>query len=246
MFDFLEFRLFKPLNIKNAHWDTFADGNSQGAVGLHISADDAAKLGELYLNNGIYNGQRILSEAWIKSAQSSWSDNSESGVGSWGAGYGFQFWLNENDGFRADGSFGQLCVIMPSKNMVFSMQAFLEDIHGQLKLICDFADEISKESDTAEAESDAEESDFCDNKILIKKLKPTIEALAGSDTKELTHFAAYCYPKEDGMRLHMNFLDNPYVEEYILKISGDEVFIQKDNPDQFSYNGTISGRAANI
>lgn len=91
VYDFLSLRLFEPLGINNAHWNSFADGNSQGVVGLHVSTDDVAKLGLLYLNKGVYNGRRILSENWIKAATKVWSDTSTNGTQDWTSGYGFQF-----------------------------------------------------------------------------------------------------------------------------------------------------------
>ena len=118
VYDFLSLRLFEPLGINNAHWNSFADGNSQGAVGLHVSTDYAAKLGLLYLNKGVYNGRRILSENWIKAATKVWSDTSTNGTQDWTSGYGFQFWKNFRDGFRGDGAFGQLCMVFPSKNNI--------------------------------------------------------------------------------------------------------------------------------
>ena len=100
MYDFLSQRLFAPLGIAGTHWNAFADGNSQGAVGLHASADDIAKLGLLYLNKGVYNRKRMLSENWVETATKAWSDNSATGTPDWTAGYGFQFWRNAREGFR--------------------------------------------------------------------------------------------------------------------------------------------------
>lgn len=147
MYDFLNQRLFVPLGISETYWNTFADGNSQGAVGLHASADDVAKLGLLYLNKGMYNGRRILSEKWVETATKAWSDNSTNGTPDWVAGYGFQFWRNDRDGFRGDGAFGQLCMVLPSKNMVFAMETYSEDMQGEISLVYELADNLYGESD---------------------------------------------------------------------------------------------------
>lgn len=146
MYDFLYQRLFVPLEICGTHWNAFADGNSQGAVGLHASTDDIAKLGLLYLNKGVYNGRRIISEQWVENASKLWSENSTNGTPDWVAGYGFQFWRNDRDGFRGDGAFGQLCMVFTKKNMVFAMEAYSEDMQGEINLVYELADNLYGES----------------------------------------------------------------------------------------------------
>lgn len=146
MYDFLEQRLFVSLGINGTYWNAFADGNSQGAVGLHASTDDVAKLGLLYLNKGVYNGKRILSENWVETATKAWSDNSMNGTPDWVAGYGFQFWRNARDGFRGDGAFGQLCMVFPSKNMVFAMEAYSEDMQEEINRVYELADNLCGDS----------------------------------------------------------------------------------------------------
>lgn len=135
LFDYLSDRLFNPLGIKNVRWDAFPCGNSQGAVGLHAGIDDVAKLGLLYLNKGVWNGQRILSEKWVNTATSVHSDNSGNGTPDWTSGYGFQFWNNAGEGFRGDGACGQLCMVYPERNTVIAVQAFVEDMQREIDAV---------------------------------------------------------------------------------------------------------------
>lgn len=152
MFDFLSIRLFEPLEITNTHWDSFADGNSQAALGFYASAEDMAKLGFLYLNKGVYNGKRILSEDWTSAAVKTWSKNNSDAAPDWAAGYGFQFWRNAAEGFRGDGAFGQLSVALPSKNMVLAVQAYSEDTQAELNYLYELSDKLFGASDVTEAE----------------------------------------------------------------------------------------------
>ena len=62
--------VFPVLGIDDFHWDICRDGHCQGGTGLHISCEDVAKLGLLYLGKGVYNGQRVLSEEWVEMATS--------------------------------------------------------------------------------------------------------------------------------------------------------------------------------
>jgi len=133
LFDYLTPRLFEPLGIKNAYWASFK-GYTEGGYGLHVSSYDAAQLGLLYYNKGIYNGQRLLSEEWVTEATTGHADNAATGgTLDWGAGYGYQFWRCYRGGFRGDGAFGQLCVI--KDDIVFAMLAEAADMQKELDCV---------------------------------------------------------------------------------------------------------------
>jgi len=63
---FAEKYLFEPLNIKDYYWEVMLDGRIQAGGGLTILPQDMAKLGVLYLNEGEYRGQRIVSKEWLQ------------------------------------------------------------------------------------------------------------------------------------------------------------------------------------
>lgn len=62
--DFLLPRLFNPLRFREVSWSVCPYGHAIGATGLYIRTEDMAKLGWVYLNGGVYEGQRIISEEW--------------------------------------------------------------------------------------------------------------------------------------------------------------------------------------
>jgi len=64
--DFAKQYLFVPLGIQPAYWHVDQQGYNIGGFGLGLSARDLAKFGFLYLNNGYWNGQSIVSEFWVK------------------------------------------------------------------------------------------------------------------------------------------------------------------------------------
>ena len=72
---FLTPRLFEPLRITGVTWDRSPQGICCGGWGIHVSTEDLAKLGQLYLNGGIFDGKRLLSEKWVKEATSAQIDN---------------------------------------------------------------------------------------------------------------------------------------------------------------------------
>lgn len=132
LLDFLSCRLFMPLGIECANWTILDDGANMGAAGIHVSCDDIAKLGLLYLHRGVWKGKRLLSEHWVDTATSPISDNSGNGRPDWCAGYGYQFWCNAREGFRGDGAGGQLCFVIPKRQMVLALQTRLGDMQAEI------------------------------------------------------------------------------------------------------------------
>ena len=65
MLEYLWEKLFTPLEFREVAWSSCPMNYSMGATGLYIRTEDMVKLGALYLNKGVYNGHRILSEKWI-------------------------------------------------------------------------------------------------------------------------------------------------------------------------------------
>ena len=78
---------------------------------MHARTEDIAKLGQLYLQRGWWDGVRLISEDWLAQATSIQIDTvNQQQNPDWRQGYGFQFWMSRF-GYRGDGAFGQLCVI---------------------------------------------------------------------------------------------------------------------------------------
>src|SRR5450432_3149398 len=89
--EYLGPRLYDPLGIVGATWTVNEEGVNIGASHLRIRTEDIAKLGQLYLQKGIWNKKRILSEAWVATASQKHMENGASDS-AWGYGYGYQFW----------------------------------------------------------------------------------------------------------------------------------------------------------
>lgn len=133
MVDYLKPRLFNPLGIENVWWEESPDGVNDGGWGIHISPEDMLKLGVLYLNKGVWNGKRILSEKYIDEATSAISDNSANKDADWKLGYGFQFWRCQHNCYRGDGAYGQYIIVSPEKDSV----AVIISENGNMQQILD-------------------------------------------------------------------------------------------------------------
>lgn len=119
-------RLFEPLGIERPSWHAGPAGIELGGTGLRVTTEDIAKLGLLYLNRGLWNDTRLLSEKWVAKASSKQVDN-ENDAPDWAAGYGFQFWRSRDDSYRADGAFGQFSFVFPEHDAVVAITAGVKE-----------------------------------------------------------------------------------------------------------------------
>jgi CubicO group peptidase (beta-lactamase class C family) len=128
---YLRPRLFDPLGIGEVGWQSFPPGRERGYTGLHARTEDVAKLGQLYLQRGCWDGSQLISENWVAEATSERIDNSNQANPDWRQGYGFQFWMSRH-GYRGDGAFGQFCVVLPDHDAVVVTTAATSDMQAVL------------------------------------------------------------------------------------------------------------------
>ncbi len=108
---YLERHVLSKMDITGASWIKDADGTPRAAGELIIRPMDLAKLGQLMLNRGTWNGARILSEQWVRASTSA-SQPHESR-------YGLLWWLEpDGAGYSARGWLGQFLVVLPKKRLV--------------------------------------------------------------------------------------------------------------------------------
>lgn len=125
--DYLEPRLFAPLGIKGARSNECPKGYNTGGFGMWLRTEDIARFGQLYLNQGIWEGKQILPPQWIEEATCSQIDNAGDSQAAmdWQLGYGYQFWRGQYNSYRADGAYGQFCIVMPEQDMVLAITSGL-------------------------------------------------------------------------------------------------------------------------
>ena len=117
--EYLTPRLFGPLGITKYYWETCPKGITKGGWGLFLCAEDMAKLGQLYLQKGKWNGQQLVSEYWI---EISTARHLKTQNGTYG--YGYQLWMEQRPGsFEYNGMLGQNVIIYPDMDMVLVTNA---------------------------------------------------------------------------------------------------------------------------
>jgi CubicO group peptidase (beta-lactamase class C family) len=139
--------LFDPLGMQHVTVEFDSAGTPIGSTRILASARDWARFGELYLNEGVIDGRRILPEGWVAYSTKPTLDSP----------YGSGFWVNAGqhpdargrvqagmpvDSYFASGLFGQRVVIIPSQHLVIvRFGATIDppnfDIHGLTRLVKD-------------------------------------------------------------------------------------------------------------
>ncbi len=137
--DYLKPRLFGPLGIEGEDWEVSPQGINTGGWGLRLRTEDIAKFGQLYLQKGVWNSNRLLSEAWITDATKfevqSAGGKRPKAENDWLQGYGYQFWRCRNDAYRGDGAFGQYCIVLPNEDAVVAMTSETADMQAVLDAV---------------------------------------------------------------------------------------------------------------
>ena len=142
VFDFAKENLFGPLGITVERTITFQSKEEQMAFydatdlsvwvasptgvnaagwGLTLSPVDMAKIGQLLLNGGMWDGKRIVSEKWIAESTSEHSRWEQQNLP-----YGYLWWVGEDKGYAAMGDGGNMIYVCPGKKMVGSITSIFQ------------------------------------------------------------------------------------------------------------------------
>ncbi len=121
--DFAKKELFEPLGIKSAKWGTVdAQGVTDGEAGLFLSPHDMARIGYLYLHNGMWDGKQIIPSSWV--------DRTKAGdvTATFGFHYANLWWsYPEKGAYMARGRHSQLILVLPKLDVVAVMTGVLRD-----------------------------------------------------------------------------------------------------------------------
>ena len=120
MLEFLWEKLFGKLEFREVAWSCCPMNYPMGATGLYIRAEDMVKLGALYLNKGVYHGERLLSEEWIEQVVEKQYLRSYT---RYDYGHG--------------GMYGQMLAVFPKHNLAVGWHGF----HGERNAIKDWLNE---------------------------------------------------------------------------------------------------------
>ncbi len=119
-----ERQLFGPLGITDYYWKRTPTGLPDTEGGLYLEAEQLAKIGYLYLRDGVWDGQRILPEGWAREATSRIVEEPM---------YGYQWWRVDTDStevFAGLGFGGQYLLVMPAYDLIGVLNSW--NVYGDL------------------------------------------------------------------------------------------------------------------
>jgi CubicO group peptidase (beta-lactamase class C family) len=129
--DYLRPRLLDPIGIGDLRWREHRPGIEPGYTGVYTDLDAIARLGQLHLDDGRTGQARVLPEGWVAQASRVQTENPGEPHPDWQQGYGFGMWMSRH-GYRGDGAFGQLMLVLPEHDLVVAMFAHVVDMQSEL------------------------------------------------------------------------------------------------------------------
>lgn len=146
--EFLRQNIFIPLGIREVDWESGAEGVTCGGYGLRLQAESMAKIGQLLLQKGEWEGRRLVSREWIELASQKHINYKEPGPKptDTNQGYCYQMWRCLLPGaFRADGAYGQFIIVAPEQDMVLVMCGVSSNTRGELRHIWEMFAGVDRE-----------------------------------------------------------------------------------------------------
>ncbi len=133
MSELLRTRLFDVLGVPDFVWEKCPGGVEKGGWGLYISMQTMLKLGTLFMNGGVYNGTRVVSEEWIKLMM---TPHMEVGDDAGGYDYGLHMWVGRDNGAcLLNGLFGQNVIVFPDRRIVVATTASNTEMFGKSRML---------------------------------------------------------------------------------------------------------------
>lgn len=133
---YLQKKLPRTFGESELRWLRDLNGRELGFSGLHAATETVARLGVLYLGRGRWGPEQVLAPGWVDeatSAQVATHGSDMAGV-DWEQGYGYQFWRSRY-GYRADGAYGQFCLVLPDQDAVVAITSQSNDMQLVLEAV---------------------------------------------------------------------------------------------------------------
>ena len=138
---FLQPRLFDPLEMGQVFCQPLADGTEMGGAGMYLTLEAMARFTQFVANKGRWEGKQLLNAAWFEEATAKHIENlgpGWDGDPDWHAGYCYQFWRCDKPGiFRGDGAYGQYGIVLEPQDAVVVIQGCTVQLQKVLNAVWD-------------------------------------------------------------------------------------------------------------
>ncbi len=121
--DWAKETLFDPIGIDRFYWKTTPDGEADTEGGLYLEAHDLARIGYLFLRDGAWDGEQILTPDWVEASVTPYIADVSPSNDSFNWGYSYQWWVPEHQNgvatvFAGNGFGGQRLIVVPEHDIV--------------------------------------------------------------------------------------------------------------------------------
>lgn len=236
LIDFLTPRLFEPLGIEGAIWETDNNGYASGGWGLYMDIEATAKIMLCYANMGEFEGKQVLPREWVEEATKYQVPTVKKGQIDVTKGYGYSFWqMAIPNTYRAYGLFGQSGIVFKDHNTVLIVNSAIardEDSAAAIRTMAEtlwdegneeYEDKLNEllsnlgdKDDLPECERNYELEEKYDKKLLkthsstfASMLNATITTVHDAQMGYIDRFSL----RRDGDDLYMLWKEHTYVNE---------------------------------
>ena len=128
--------VFEPMGMDSVEWEADAQGVIDGGNGIAMTARDAVKFGQLYLDGGRWRGRQILPEEWVALSTARHVEGADNA-----AAYGYQWWIRTCGGYEtyyAMGAGGQFIFVVPELDLVTAITSRSRDTYQPRTYFIDY------------------------------------------------------------------------------------------------------------
>ena len=170
LFEFCKERLFDPMGIKRVFWESCPQSISKGGWGMFMRIEDMAKMGQLYLQKGVWNGLQLVPEEWVKES-TSWQIETGSDDNKH---YGYQLWINDDrpGSYAYNGMMGQNVFVYPDIDMVVVTNAGNADVFQTSSMAIKIRDRMKNAIEVSD-------TPLPENFVALNELKAICKSVSG-------------------------------------------------------------------
>lgn len=246
MHEYLKPRLYDKIGIfsDNHRWMKMPDGCEVGGGGLFATTEDNLRLMKLYADGGVWEGERILDDEYVKRAttlqnESATEEKNNPLAKDNFVGYGYQIWMCRPKGvYRADGAMGQFTIVVPDKDMIIAITENASGAHWAqttLDVMWEFLERI--ENHPAKEEN-TEKSECLKNRmgrlaLPNPKCAPYSPIAANIEGRQWRVIDGDFYMEDVGVAQHMSGCELPQpIDVFCFHFTSDEIVMDWENSEE--------------
>ena len=246
MHEYLKPRLYDKIGIfsDNHRWMKMPDGCEVGGGGLFATTEDNLRLMKLYADGGVWEGERILDDEYVKRATTLQNESATEAKNNPLAkdnfvGYGYQIWMCRPKGvYRADGAMGQFTIVVPDKDMIIAITENASGAHWAQKTLDVMWKFLERIENHPAKEENTEKSECLKNRmgrlaLPNPKCAPYSPIAANIEGRQWRVIDGDFYMEDVGVAQHMSGCELPQpIDVFCFHFTSDEIVMDWENREE--------------